>query len=57
MIENGFLLCKCGKKIMPITAATTISTEVYCVKCKSYFNTVIAQNKLFIFEKIDKKSS
>jgi hypothetical protein len=55
MISEGFLLCKCGKKIMPVTAATTISTEVYCGKCKSYFNTVIAQNKLFIFEKIDKK--
>jgi hypothetical protein len=47
MIKNGYLLCHCGKKIMPITEHDVISATVYCHVCRKYLTIIVADGKLF----------
>jgi len=51
MIDKGFLICTCGKKIQPIEELDTMSTTVYCHVCKKYWYVVIARGILYRFEK------
>jgi len=53
MIENGFLICCCGKKIQPIFSQDILSATVYCHVCKKYWRVFIFDNRLHKFERAE----
>ena len=54
MIKNGFLLCHCGKKIMPLTGGDVVIATVYCTVCKSHYKVAAVDGKLYKMELIKK---
>jgi len=47
-IIDGWLKCpKCSKNIMKISPCDTVNSEVYCFKCKTAYQAVIAKGKVY----------